>query len=99
LNKFFKGLLVCLLLFSASSWVNAQTETVTVKGLVTNASTGELVDGVNVVYEDDKTVGVLVSQGRFQLDIESTPPFFLIFSGIGYQERRVQVTINNFQNL
>jgi outer membrane receptor protein involved in Fe transport len=99
LNKFFKGLLVCLLLFSASSWVNAQTETVTVKGLVTNAFTGELVDGVNVVYEDDKTVGVLVSHGRFQLDVQSTPPFFLIFSGIGYQERRVQVTINNFQNL
>ena len=67
---------------------NAQT----IKGYVTNGETQEVLTGVNV-YIDGTTIGTTTDgKGFFELEIESLP-MVLTISYIGYETRKVAITV------
>lgn len=80
-------LILFLALFNALA-VNAQN--LTVKGTVTDASTNEVLPGVNIVV-DGTTIGVVSDMdGKFTISVPSADAT-LIFSYVGYLSEKIKV--------
>jgi iron complex outermembrane receptor protein len=79
---------VLVLLFLCAGSVLAQEKTV--RGTVTDASSGETLPGVNVTVEGTQTGTTTDAQGQYQLEVPGSSAT-LIFSFVGYQEETVQV--------
>ncbi|UCG28787.1 MAG: carboxypeptidase-like regulatory domain-containing protein [Bacteroidales bacterium] len=75
----------------------ALTQGITVKGEVMDNKTGEPLAGVNI-YLQNKTVGTITnSEGEFEINVNSDPPFILVFSIIGYLQRDITVSRNEVE--
>ncbi len=78
--------------------VNSGAQMQNVKGLVTDAQTGEPLPGVNVVV-DGTTMGVVTDfDGKYSIDVASSTAI-LTFSYIGYTTQKVEVAGRNSINV
>jgi len=70
-----------------------------VTGVVTDASTGELLPGVYVRVEGTNTGAVTGADGSFAVDIAG-PSSVLLFSFVGYQPQSITVgSVNHAKNI
>jgi len=97
-KQFLPGILIRLFLvivttgiFVIPQTMSAQgSQRITVTGKVTDAATGELMPGVNVVVEGTTLGTMTSSDGRFTIDVPGEQSV-LTFSFIGYSTQRVTV--------
>jgi iron complex outermembrane receptor protein len=88
MDKFYKGLLAALFLVSATI-TYAQT---TVSGKVSDQNNSESLAGVNIVVKG-RVIGTITdAKGNFSLQVNTPPPFTLIFSFVGYRSQEFEVT-------
>lgn len=86
MKKIFITLIFCVL---ATVTAFAQT---TVSGQVTDKDGGDAVIGVNIIVKG-KVVGTTTDvEGKFTFSTNIPTPFTLIFSGVGYGSKEVEVT-------
>lgn len=79
----------CLLL--SSQLLVAQT---LVSGHVDEEDGGDMI-GVNIVLENTVTGTTTDTDGNFKLKVNAMPPFKLVFSAVGYQTQKIEVTEND----
>jgi outer membrane receptor protein involved in Fe transport len=71
------------------------SQKITVKGNVVDLNTGEPLIGVNV-YLEDKSIGTISNNmGEFEITVNKSLPFNLVFSAIGYLTREYSVNQEN----
>ena len=86
---FLKSFVSCMFLIIASFQLQAQ-----VTGIINDATTGEVLIGVNVVVKGDVLNGVVSDiDGRFS--INANPGDELVFSYIGFEEYAVTISSSN----
>lgn len=79
--------------------IQSGAERMTVSGVVSDASSGERLAGVNVVVQGT-IVGVATNpNGEFSLSVNADPPITIIVSIIGYSTQRIVITDRNISNL
>ncbi|MEX0945327.1 MAG: TonB-dependent receptor, partial [Balneolaceae bacterium] len=79
--------------------IQSGAERMTVSGVVSDASSGERLAGVNVVVQGT-IVGVATNpRGEFSLSVNADPPITIIVSIIGYSTQRIVITDRNVSNL
>ena len=93
-NLFTKISSVLLMLLWVHTSAFAQT---TVTGKITDEESGEPIVGVAVVVKGKVTGTTTDVNGEFSLETNSTPPFTLIISSIGFIGQEIEVTQNNQQ--
>lgn len=82
------GVLVALLILIPGFLFS---QSITVKGKVTNGESNEPLVGVNI-YLKNRTIGTITNnEGEFEIKINSEPPFDLVFSIIGYRHEEITV--------
>ena len=80
------------LLLVLSSFVNPLTaqERISIKGTVTDKTTGEALEHVNIAVQNTKSGAVSDKEGRFVIENLPEGEYALTFSMLGYKERRVE---------
>lgn len=81
------------LMVGARANLQAQGQTGTVIGRVTDAATGAPVSSVNVVIAGTQLGGLTADDGRFSLRNVPTGALTLVVNRIGYEAKRVPVTV------
>ncbi len=83
-NKLYKHLLTILIMLSLPvlSWAQ---QTATIKGTVTDNSTGEALSGVNVQVEDSRQGTPTNSNGEYTLNVPAAKEISIRFSYVGYE--------------
>ena len=69
----------------------AVAQQVKLRGVVTDAGSGETIIGANVILKGTTTGAVTDIDGRFELLLNELPPYTLQISFIGYQQQEVVV--------
>lgn len=92
MKHFYVSIFTCiiLLLFFMSAF--AQSSVVDVSGLVTDRQLKEPLPGITVAVKGNPTVVTATNEaGAFTLRVQVRYPFTLVFSGVGFQSRELQV--------
>lgn len=87
--RFFRAVLVVLILVSGMQFAHAQDRTIS--GTVTDANTGETLIGVNVTYANDLSKGTVTDiDGNYQITVPATVTA-LRYSYIGYTTQVIAI--------
>lgn len=78
-------------LFSAFSWLQAQTN---VSGVVLDATTNKPLVGANVAIKGTVVGTMTDGEGKFSINVDSPTPFTLSFSSVGYSPTSMEITGN-----
>lgn len=84
----FTKMILCMTLFVVTLTAHAQT---TVKGNITDVD-GEGLIGVNVLVQGTVLGTITDINGDFTLTVQSSPPFTLVVSYVGYETQRIEVS-------
>ncbi len=88
MNRNLSKLVLSVLFIAIFDMVQAQT---TITGSVTDADTNEPLLGVNVLVKGTVLGTITDIQGNFSLTVQSSPPFTLVISYVGYDRQEVDV--------
>ncbi|MCK5209944.1 MAG: carboxypeptidase-like regulatory domain-containing protein, partial [Cyclobacteriaceae bacterium] len=94
MNKLYSGCIIfSLLLFISIASAIGQSQ-VSVKGNISEESSGQPLIGVNITIKD-KLIGTISNvNGNFTLITKTPPPFTLVFSIVGYETQEKEVSVN-----
>src|SRR5450759_38075 len=84
-------LLICFLVFSCDL-INAQT--FTISGKVKSSESGEVLQGVNIYFENSSS-GVTSNEYGFYSRKMSSTSGVLLYSYLGYKDRRLEISISS----
>ena len=87
-------LLVALCMVGLSS-LTSLSQSVTIKGVVSNSTSKESVSSVSVVIKGTDVGTYTDDRGNFSLTTNTKLPFVLVFSSIGFEPKEVNVTSEN----
>ncbi len=94
MNRNFTKIILGLMFIAICGIANAQT---TVTGTVTDADSGEPLIGVNILVKGTVLGTITDVDGNFSLTIQSSPPFTLVISYVGYDRQEVEVSSGTTQ--
>ncbi|MCK5278602.1 MAG: carboxypeptidase-like regulatory domain-containing protein, partial [Cyclobacteriaceae bacterium] len=94
MNQLYSGCIIfSLLLFISIASAIGQSQ-VSVKGNISEESSGQPLIGVNITIKD-KLIGTISDvNGNFTLITKTPPPFTLVFSIVGYETQEKEVSVN-----
>lgn len=71
---------------------SAYSQAITVKGKITETTTGNPVPSVSVIVKGGSSGTYSDDNGNYSLTVSATPPFILTFSSIGYISKEITVS-------
>ncbi len=94
MNRNFTKIILGLMFIAFCGFAKAQT---TVTGTVTDADSGEPLIGVNILVKGTVLGTITDVDGNFTLAVQSSPPFTLVISYVGYDRQEVEVSAGTTQ--
>ena len=86
-NRF--GALMLLMLAAIISWSTANAQSFTVKGIVTDAESGEAIIGCSVVIDGTRNGTTTGTDGTYSIHVSKGAT--LVFSFVGYRTQKIKV--------
>ena len=94
MNRNFTKMILSSVFFVLFGLAHAQT---TVTGSVTDADTGEPLIGVNILVKGTVLGTITDVDGNFSFSSQSSPPYTLVISYVGYDRQEIDVTSGTTQ--
>ena len=86
-NRF--GALMLVMLAAIISWSTANAQSFTVKGIVTDAESGEAIIGCSVVIDGTRNGTATGTDGTYSIHVSKGAT--LVFSFVGYRTQKIKV--------
>lgn len=90
-----KQVFLLIIMITMECIIVAQSQ---VTGTVKDASTQDVLAGVNIIVDGSSEGTFTNNNGKYSLTVNQTPPFTIAFSYIGFRTEKVEVT-SNFVNI
>ena len=98
MSNFYKSSKLALTLIALTASIGF-AQTTNISGVIKESNTDLPLPGVNIIVKDLIIGTISKSDGEFNLTVNQSPPFSIVFSMVGYKSQELEITEANSSGL